>query len=616
MRKIGGSVGRIVFLFCVISAFFHIYTAFFGVLSPRYQRCIHLGFMMPLAFVLYPARKKDVEKDPSNLDYILSLVSIFVFCIYILMNVKRFEWRWQFVDEMTVADLICGGLAILLILEATRRAVAPAMALLAGIALAYLFLGSYLPGVFQHDNFPVDRIIEMEYAGVDLEGIFGTLTAISSTFVAVFVIFGSFVSRTSIGQYFNDTAMVLTGRSVGGPAKVAVISSGLFGMISGVGASNVYTTGTFTIPLMKKIGFKPEFAGAVEAAASTGGQYMPPIMGSAAFIMAELSGYPYIEICKAAFISAILFYGALLAMVHLKAKQLGIRGYSKEELGSGIKDILGRSWNLLPIIVLVGCFMRGLTPLMAAIYAILSAILLGVVTRQIGMRDILEALAEGTQNTVLVALACACAGMIISVISHTGIGLAFTSFIVGAAKSSLFLALGFVMLSCIILGMGLPTSAAYVMASTLAIPALLKLDLHLMACHLFILYSAIFSELTPPVAICAYVGAQIAKADPTKTGIEAFKLGIGALVLPYAFVTNPSLILEGSLLQTVISVLLAIAGFSLITWGIVGYFGDNWPGGIKKHSSIARLMLLGVGVAVMFLPQISVSAGLTIWSSL
>ena len=616
MRKIGGNIGRLVFLFCVASAFFHMYTAFFGVLPPRYQRSIHLGFMVPLAFILYPARKENVEKDPSSLDYVLSLASIFVFCIYMLINITRFEWRWQFVDEMTTMDLICGGLAILLILEATRRAVAPAMAVLACIALVYLLVGPYMPGVFQHDGFPIDRIIEMEYAGVDMEGIFGTLTAISSTFVAIFVIFGSFVARTSIGQYFNDLAMVLTGRSVGGPAKVAVISSGLFGMVSGVGASNVYTTGTFTIPLMKKIGFKPEFAGAVEAAASTGGQYMPPIMGSAAFIMAEISGYPYVVICKAAFISAVLFYGALLAMVHLKALQLGIRGYSKEEIGANFNEILLRSWNLLPIFILVGCFMLGMTPLMAAIYAIASTIILGLVTKQIGIKDIFKALAEGTQNSVLVALACACAGMIISVISHTGIGLAFTSFIVGAAKNSLFLALGFVMLSCIVLGMGLPTSAAYVMASTLAIPALLKLDLNLMACHLFILYSAIFSELTPPVAICAYVGAQIAKADPTKTGIEAFKLGIGALVLPYAFVTNPSLILEGSWMQTTISVILAVAGFSLITWGIVGYFGDRWSDMVKKHIPIVRLALLGMGIVIMFLPQISVHAGLTIWGRL
>ena len=260
--------------------------------------------------------------------------------------------------------------------------------------------------------------------------------------------------------------------------------------------------------------------------------------------------------------------------------------------------------------------MRGFTPLMAAIWAIASTIVLGLVTKQIGVTDIFKALAEGTQNTVLVALACACAGMIISVISHTGIGLAFTGFIVGAAKSSLFLALGFVMLSCIILGMGLPTSAAYVMASTLAIPALLRLDLNLMACHLFILYSAIFSELTPPVAICAYVGAQIAKADPTRTGIEAFKLGIGALVLPYAFVTNPSLILEGTWLQTTISVILAIGGFSFITWGIVGYFGDNWSCAIKKNKQIARLVLLAAGLCVMFLPQISEYFGLPFWSKL
>lgn len=616
MRKIGGNLGRIIFMFCVVSAMFHIYTAYFGVLQPRYQRSIHLGFIMPLAFLLYPMRKQNVDQNPSMLDYALSLISFFVFYVYIMINMERFQWRWQFVDEMTISDLLCGGAAILLILEATRRAVAPAMAVLASVALLYLFVGPHLPGVFQHDGFPISRIIEMEYMGVDMDGIFGTLTAISSTFVAVFVIFGSFVARTSIGQYFNDFAMALTGRSVGGPAKVAVISSGLFGMVSGVGASNVYTTGTFTIPLMKKIGFKPEFAGAVEAAASTGGQYMPPIMGSAAFIMAEISGFSYVTICKSAFISAVLFYGALLAMVHLKALQLGIKSYTEDTKLTSMKEALRTSWNLIPIVVLVGCFSTGKTPLMSAIYAILSVIAIGFITRQMKIVDIFNALAEATQNTVLVALACACAGIIIGVITHTGVGLAFTSLIVGVSKSNIFFALGLVMLSCIILGMGLPTSAAYVMASTLAIPALMRLGLDPLACHLFILYSAIFSELTPPVAICAYVGAQIAKADPTKTGIEAFKLGIGALVLPYAFVTNPSLILHGTWFQTTISTILAVIGFSLITWGIVGYFGDNWSQLVKKNVLIIRVGLIAVGLLVMFLPQVTLYSGITLWNYL
>lgn len=616
MRKIGGNLGKIIFVFCIASAFFHLYTAYFGVMPPRYQRSIHLMFMMPLAFLLYPARAKDGDKGPSLFDCCLSLMSIFVFSIYIMMNMERFEWRWQFVDPMTVMDLFCGGAAILLVLEATRRAVAPAMAILAATALLYLLIGPYLPGVFQHDGFPISRIIEMEYTGVDMDGIFGTLTAISSTFVATFVIFGAFVARTSIGQYFNDMAMVLAGKTIGGPAKVAVISSGLFGMVSGVGASNVYTTGTFTIPMMKKIGFKPEFAGAVEAAASTGGQYMPPIMGSAAFIMAEISGYPYVIICKAAILSAVLFYAALLIMVHLKAKQLHITGGSNdEEIPTGA-CIIRSSWNLLPIVVLVACFSFGMTPLMSAIYAILSVVIIGFVTKQMGIKELFYALAEATQNTVLVALACACAGIIISVITYTGIGLAFTSLIVSAANNSLFLALGLIMLSCIILGMGLPTSAAYVMASTLAIPALMKLGLDPLACHLFILYSAIYSELTPPVAICAYVGAQIAQANPTKTGVEAFKLGVGALFLPYAFVTNPSLVLHGTPLQILTSALFASVGIAAISWAIVGYFGGDWSERIKNNTGFVRAGLMVIGLFFLFLPQISTHVGITLFERL
>lgn len=614
MRKLSGKLGKLVFIFCVVSAIFHLYTAYFGVLPPRYQRSIHLGFVVPLAFLIYPARSRDIDKYPSLLDYCLSAISIFVFCIYILLNMKRFEWRWQFVDEMTVMDLVCGGTAILLILEAARRAVAPAMAVLASITLLFLFVGPYMPGVFQHDGFPISRIIEMQYTGVDMDGIFGTLTAISSTFVATFVIFGAFVARTSIGQYFNDMAMLLAGKSIGGPAKVAVISSGLFGMVSGVGASNVYTTGTFTIPMMKKIGFKPEFAGAVEAAASTGGQYMPPIMGSAAFIMAEISGYPYITICKSAFISAVLFYLALLIMVHLKAKQLNIKERASDSEIPSSAALLRSAWNLLPIVVLVACFTIGLSPLKSAIYATLVTVIIGFITRQMNIAELLNALAEATRNMILVALACACAGIIICVITHTGIGLAFSSLIVRTAQNSLFLALMLVMLSCIVLGMGLPTSAAYVMASTLAIPALIKLGLDPLACHLFILYSAIYSELTPPVAICAYVGAQIAQADPTKTGIEAFKLGVGALLLPYAFVTNPSLVLHGTIAQILISCILATVGVALVSWGIVGYFGDHWSGRIRKNSGLVRAALSLTGLFFLFLPQISIYAGISFFA--
>lgn len=614
MRKLHGKLGQLVFVFCIVAALFHLYTAYFGVLPPRYQRSIHLGFVVPLAFLLYPARAKDADHPPSPLDYFLSIVSIFVFCIYILLNIKRFEWRWQFVDEMTVMDLICGGTAIILVLEATRRAVAPAMAALASIALLFLLVGPFMPGVFQHEGFPISRIIEMQYTGVDMDGIFGTLTAISSTFVATFVIFGAFVARTSIGQYFNDLAMLLAGKTIGGPAKVAVISSGLFGMVSGVGASNVYTTGTFTIPMMKKIGFKPEFAGAVEATASTGGQYMPPIMGSAAFIMAEISGYPYVTICKSAAISAILFYAALLMMVHLKAKQLKISGHvSNSEIPSGA-SILRSAWNLIPIVVLVACFTIGFSPLMSAIYAILVTIITGFITKQMDVRGLFAALANATRNTVLVALACTCAGIIISVITHTGVGLAFTSLILGAAQNSLFLALMLVMISCIVLGMGLPTSAAYIMASTLAIPALMKLGLDPLACHLFILYSAIYSELTPPVAICAYVGAQIAQANPTKTGIEAFKLGIGALLLPYAFVTNPSLVLHGTFMQTVTSSLFAAMGIALVSWAITGYFGEQWSDKVRRNTGFIRLGLTLGGLIILFLPQISIYFGLNFFA--
>lgn len=619
MRTFTGKMKNIIIVFCVLGALFHIYTAFFGVFEPRLQRPIHLGILMPLCFLLYPARKKDIDSDPNYLDYLFSAVSFYVFCVYILINKSRLDNRWMFVDALTTMDLVCGVVAIVLMLEATRRAVAPAMSVLACIALAYFRFGHFLPGMFGHSFIDLSRVVELCYLGVDLEGMFGLLTAVSASFVALYVILGSFVSRTSIGNYFNDLATALVGRSTGGAAKVAVVSSGLFGMISGVGASNVYTTGTFTIPLMKKIGYEPEFAGAVEATASTGGQYMPPIMGAAAFIMAELVGVPYVSVCIAAVTSAVIFYFALLVMVHRKSLQLRI---SKSNFSTMTNlELLKSSWRIAPIITLITAFAVGYTPLIAGIIGISTTIILGTLKKELNLRRIIDALNEATQNTVMVGLACACAGLIVATITYTGLGLAFTGLILNIADKSIFLCLFFIMLCCIILGMGLPTTAAYVMAATLGVPALQSLGLNLLASHLFVLYSAIFSELTPPVAICAYVGAQIAKADPTKTGIWSFKLGAGALFLPYAFVTNPALILKGSFLQIIISVISALIGIYIITYSIIPFYEDRKFLNVIASKGIVwksclRIILLLLGICVLFIPQIIMTFNGQLWQGI
>ena len=565
MRDLKGNWGKIVIFIAVSAAFFHLYTSIFGVFPARMQRSLHLGFLLPLCFLLFPATKRSDLDRPTKLDLVFAVMSLVVFCLYILLQRERMDWRWLFVDPVPMLDLVCGTIAVFLMIEATRRSVAPAMSVLALMAIAYLFVGKYIPGSFGHQGFSFTKAIEMNYLGIDLEGIFGTLTAISATFVALFVLFGSFVSNTSIGQYFNDLAMALAGKSAGGPAKVAVISSGLFGMACGIGASNVYTTGTFTIPAMKKYGFKPEFAGGVEAAASTGGQYMPPVMGAAAFIMAELTGIPYLKICIAAFLSAVLYYFTLLLMVHFRALKFGLADQNRQQREKADwKDLFKRSYLLLPIVLIIVLLFMGYSPLYAGYNATIATAILGVLTRDLNFSKIINALKEATTNTIMIAVACACAGLIMGTITHTGLGLAFTSVIVTLSHGKLLFALFLVMCACIVLGMGLPASAAYVMAATLAVPALLNLGMNLLASHLFIFYFAILSSLTPPVAICAYAAASIAKSDPTKTGVEGFKLAIAGLLVPYAFILNNALLLQLSLFEICLSSIFSILGITLI----------------------------------------------------
>lgn len=597
--ELKGKWGKIVMIIAVCAALFHLYTAIFGVFTPRMQRSLHLGFLLPLCFLLFPATGKSCKEKPTRMDILFSIVSVVVFCLYILWQKERIDTRWFFVDKVLLLDLVMGTAAICLLIEATRRAVAPAMAVLAVIAILYLFLGSQIPGVFGHRGFTFTKVVEMNYLGIDLEGIFGTLTAISSTFVAVFVLFGAFVSNTSVGTYFNDLAIALAGKTAGGPAKVAVISSGLFGMVSGIGASNVYTTGTFTIPSMKEYGFKPEFAGGVEAAASTGGQYMPPVMGAAAFIMSELTGVPYLKICLAAFLSGLLYYFTLLLMVHYRALKFNLVRSQNKQKSSDWKMLLKKSYLFIPILAIVILMFLGYSPLFAAYNAIIVTIVIGIITKELDFWKIVCAMQEGTVNTIMIAIACACAGLIMGTITHTGLGLSFTSAIVTLSKGNLVLALMLVMCSCMLLGMGLPASAAYVMAATLAAPALLALGMDLLASHLFVYYFAIFASLTPPVAVCAYAAASIAKSNPTKTGIEAFKLGIAGLFVPYAFIMNNALILKGTFFEVAFSGILAVVGLFFVAKGVIGFFNRpiSW-----ERQFVFRAAYVIIGVTILFFP--------------
>lgn len=598
MRSLKGTTGIIITIVAVCASLFQLYTAGWGILEPRLQRCVHLMFLLPLAFLLFPASKKSPQDKVTILDIILAVLAVAVGVLIVLEH-KRIEVRWEHVTPVFFREFLFGTVAILLVLEATRRAVTPALAFLAAAFLLYLPLGPYMPGLLKHSGFSYPRIVELLYLLAD-EGIYGIVTGVSATYVFLFVLFGAFMLRTGTGAFIIDLVTGLAGGARGGPAKIAVLSSGLFGTMTGVATANVYTTGSFTIPMMKKLGYRSQFAGAVEAAASTGGQYMPPIMGAAAFVMAEITRIPYIYIAVAAFPSAVLFYLGVGMMVHFEALKLGLKGVPKKERPS-IKKTLRNSYLFLPIVALLFFLLRGYSPLMAAFYSICLIIPVSFLKRGSRMvpKRLIGTLALGAKNAVMIAIACTCAGMIVTVVTHTGLGLAFSSLALTLSQGIFFFVLVFVMMAAIILGIGVPSTAAYILASTLGVPILVRLGADLLAAHLFTYYFAIIACCTPPVAVCAYAGAALAGSDPMKTGFEAFKLAIAGFIVPYMFIYNPVLILKGSPGAILIAFVTAAIGVVAIAAGIEGWL-------LTRARILERILLIGAGIALVA-PQTAVS---------
>ncbi|HEY8541126.1 MAG TPA: TRAP transporter fused permease subunit, partial [Pseudothermotoga sp.] len=474
MRELRGWQRWVVGVWLVATALFHLYTATVGILQPRLQRGAHLLLLLPMAFLLYPATKKSPKDRFTVLDITLAILST-IPSLYLMIYNNSLNMRFERVDPLTTTQIILGIIIIILLLEAIRRAVVPAMTILLIAMMAYVYIAPYLPGIFYNKPMKLGRFVEMFYLITD-SGIYGSITGISATVVAMFVIFGAFLESTGVGNYLTMVAARIAGKGPGGPAKIAVVGSGLFGSISGIAASNVYATGSFTIPMMKKMGYKPEFAGAVEAVASTGGIFMPPVMGAAAFIMSELTNIPYVKICLAALLGAIFYYIALGITVHLVALRDGLKGLPKEELPSW-KKILKESYLLAPAVGLVYFLVKGYSPFMAAYYSIWISIAISFFKKETMMtpKRIISALETSGKNMIIVALACAGAGIVVSVLTYTGLGLGLASVITSLAGGKLLLALILVMVTCLILGMGLPTTPAYIIAVTIAAPALLKM---------------------------------------------------------------------------------------------------------------------------------------------
>ena len=609
-RKLTGIMGKLTMFIAIGMSIFQLYTARFGTLLSARQRSLHIIFAFVLGFLLYPGSKKSEKDKVSILDQIFILLVVVVFgYLFVFVN----EIAIKGVD-LTAVDILFGGLAILLTLEVTRRVVGPELPIVAIIFLLYAKLGPYLPGLLAHRGFGWDRLISHMYLG--LEGILGIPIGVSATFVFMFILFGSFLDKTGVGRFFIDLAYSLTGHFKSGPAMTAVVASGLMGSISGSSVANTVTTGAFTIPLMKKTGYEPHFAGAVEATASTGGQLMPPVMGAAAFIMAEFTGIPYLSIVIAAAIPAILYYFAVGTMVHLEASKLGLKGLPKDQLPKLGKILIREGYLLIPLLAIIYFLMNGYTPTLSAFYAILMSVIIAVISaivkhtlkreQSFGPKEFFNALETGAKGSVGVACACACAGMIVGVVTLTGLGLRVAELIVTLAQGKLLLTLFFTMIASIILGMGLPTTAKYIVLATMAVPALTNLEVNIMSAHLFILYFGVVADITPPVALAAYAGAGIAGSNSMKTGFQAVKLASAAFIVPYIFAMDPSLIMVKEVVGTTVVflpfisalpiILSAVLGILCLAGAVQGYLVDYCKLYERITLGIAALLLLKPGL--------------------
>ncbi len=571
MRKLSGPLRTIIGVWAALIAIFFMYTAIFGAFQPRIQRGVALLFLLPLGFLLYPATKKSPKERPTVLDFILALASIVPALYNIIFN-EQLNLRLPLVDPVSTIEIILGIVNILLVLEAVRRAVVPAMAILIGIFIAYVWAAPYLPGVFYARPISIPRLVEILFMGTDV-GIYGSLMGIMSTFVAIFIIFSCFLEGTDTGVFFTNFASRIAGRGPGGGAKIAVVSSGLFGMISGVGVANMYATGTFTIPLMKKLGYRPQFAAAVAAASSTGGQLMPPIMGAAAFVMSEITGIPYWTIAIAAALPAVFYYASIFMRVHFVALRDNLKPMDEKDMLSW-KQLLRDSYLLLPLIALVVMLSIGFSPFGSCTIAIATTFALSFLSKKTMLtpKKLYKVFESSGFSCIMLAITCAGAGMVISVITYTGLGLGIATVVARLSGGFLLPALILVMITCILMGMGMPCTPAYIISVVIGAPAMNALGIETLPAHLFVFYFAILAELTPPDAIVAYCGASIAGADPWKTGWEASFLGIMGYLIPFVFVYNGAIILRGPTYAIVATALVLFIAVMLNSAAVTAFF--------------------------------------------
>lgn len=608
MREIDKKIiNSIISIWLLIGVFFHLYTAAFGVYEAWLQRLIHLTWVFPIAFLLWPAHKKAPKNRIPFYDYILALISIAP-GLYGIVYSEEILFRISQVDPVTDAQFVLGMILVLTLLEATRRLLGWPLTIISGFFAIYMIWGEYFPGIMKGEDFELREVIESLFLTQD--GIFSMPLGVSATYVVIFLIFGSFLEVSGIGPWFMEFSTRIAGKSVGGPAKIAVVSSCLFGSISGSAVANVYSTGNFTIPMMKRSGFSARLAGGIETMASTGGQIMPPLMGAGAFVMSAYLGVEYKTIILAALLPALMYYGTALVMIHFIAKRDGFRGLTEEELPRW-SNVMQRSFLILPILVLIIALLIGKTPMLAGLIGIGLTWLVSLANRgyQMGPKRLAKAMVMAGKSVPVIAIACASAGVVIGSIAFTGIGFKIGALIAAFSGNSSFVALILIAMISVVFGMGLPTTSAYIIAAALGVSSLTAFGFSALSAHLFVFYFAVLSNMTPPVALASFAAGTVAKADPMKIALTAMRVGVVAFIVPFAFVYDPIFLLKGSALEIFEVILVAIASAYFFATGFSGYLSD-------RLNMVVRCLLVVAGVLCFFplwkIRLVGIAAGIAV----
>ena len=595
-------------------AFYHLFVAVYGTPEGRSFRSVHLSVMMILAVFIYPVFRKSIndkiilpndEKGNflrllGSVYDLLIIISIIFVQLWTTWDVETFMMRY---GDKYIGDIIVGSILIFLVLDGTRRAVGWAMVFVAGFFMLHALYAHKFFGFFYGPPTRLAKYIDTLFMTSD--GIYGIPLYVASTYIVLFIIFGAILIRSGVGRFFVDLAISLTGHRTGGPAKAAVVASGMTGTVYGSAVANVVTTGSFTIPLMKNYGYRPRFAAAVEACASSGGQITPPIMGAAAFIMAEFLEAPYSYVILAAIIPAFLYFVTIYFMVHVEAEKHGIEKIDKSMLPNVI-DVLKSGWHmLLSLVVLIALLIYGYTAMKAGFWAIISVIFLSFFKSNTRMSvvDLLGAFESGIKSTVPVTIACACAGIIIGSVFVSGLGLKFTQSVIDLSGGMLFPLLCLTAISAIILGMGMTTTAVYITVAALIVPSLIQAGVTPIAAHMFAFYFGVVSTITPPVALASFAGAAIAKSPPMATAVESSKVGIAKYIVPFAFIYNPSLLMEGSYLISLYSLLSVLLAYWSMTLGLEGY--------LNKPLNVYTRIIAFISSILLLLPPLSIFYGIS-----